>query len=181
MMTDNERYWSGERERIETQLREGILDNGYLLELYCKFEQTYEFYRGLESKLLSWWTQELEDLIGETTEMLRNEIFRRMSGSETNGNIRSISTVIYYVGDFCEACNVTLKEVNEVFAGEGPTESVFLNEMEDFIDECQLMISEGEDAEEIETGKRRLEIINKILAARDAGVIESNFVLQWDY
>ena len=97
-MTDNERYWSGERERIETQLREGTLDNGYLLELYCKFEQTYEFYRSLESKLLSWWTQELEDLIGETTEILRNEIFRRMEtpkqaakwvpykeGSESNG------------------------------------------------------------------------------------------------
>ena len=94
---------------------------------------------------------------------------------------RSINTVIYYVGDFCDACDVTLKEVNEVFAGEGPTESMFLDEMEDFIDECQLMISEGEDQEEIETGKRRLEIINKILAARDAGVIESNFVLQWDY
>ena len=84
-MRDNERYWSEERERIETQLREGTIDNGYLLELYCKFVGVYDFYRGLESKLLSWWTQELEDLIGETTELLRNEIFRRMEGSESNG------------------------------------------------------------------------------------------------
>lgn len=176
-MTDNERYWLKEQEEINTKLNTiGDVD---LLDVYVSYETEYNLYLCRDDSIP--WTQKAEDIISETVSTLRMEIFRRMRGSETNENIRSINTVIYYVGDFCEACNVTLKEVNEVFAGEGPTESVFLNEMGDFIDECQLMISEGEDAEEIEIGKRRLEIINKILAARDEGVIESNFVLQWDY
>ena len=93
---------------------------------------------------------------------------------------KGIKTIIYHVYDFCKACNITFKEMNEVFEGIGPTESVFLDEMDIFIDECHLMINEG-DEDEVKVGKKRLEVINKVLAARDKGIIESDFILQWDY